>query len=132
MPRLEPVGRLVRRHLRHVFRSGVAFHTAGGRWTGRLGSLPFRGGPRFQQFEHYVWAGVGEQSRLLADDHRADEQGDLADELDLLDVYGAGEDYPGHFPMPGPSHLDTCRAVNAAEKREADYFYLRAVRGLPP
>jgi hypothetical protein len=38
---------------------------------------PFR--PRFHQVARCVRAGVGEQPRALADDHGADEQGDLVD-----------------------------------------------------
>src|SRR5713226_7737160 len=38
-----------------------------------------REGSRFDQVERHVRAGAGEQPRALADDHGADEQGDLVD-----------------------------------------------------
>src|SRR6266568_7858226 len=38
-------------------------------------------GPRFDQFERPVPAGVREQPRALADDHGIGEQGDLVDQL---------------------------------------------------
>src|SRR5713226_5352207 len=40
-----------------------------------------REGSRFDQVERQVRAGAGEQPRALADDHGADEQGDLVDQL---------------------------------------------------
>src|SRR5229473_5731678 len=40
-----------------------------------------REGSRFDQVERHVRAGAGEQPRALADDHGADEQGDLVDQL---------------------------------------------------
>ena len=46
-----------------------------------LDRYPLRGGPRVDQVERLVRAGVGEQPRALADDHGADEQGDLVDKL---------------------------------------------------
>src|SRR5512132_992473 len=46
-----------------------------------LDRYPLRGGPRVDQVERYVRAGVGEQPRALAEDHRADEQGELVDKL---------------------------------------------------
>src|SRR5438876_4669174 len=42
---------------------------------------PAGGGPRFDQFERTVPAGVREQPRALADDHGIREQGDLVDQL---------------------------------------------------
>ena len=42
---------------------------------------PDRSGPRFDQFERYAPAGVGEQPRALAHDHGEDEQGDLVDRI---------------------------------------------------
>src|SRR5713101_5525133 len=46
-----------------------------------LDRYPLRGGSRVDQVEGCVRAGVGEQPRALADDHGADEQGDLVDKL---------------------------------------------------
>src|SRR6266851_9572694 len=46
-----------------------------------LDRYPLRGGPRVDQVERRVRAGVGEQPRALADDHGADQQGDLVDKL---------------------------------------------------
>ena len=40
-----------------------------------------REGPRLDQVERHVRAGVGEESRALADDHGADEQGHLVDQV---------------------------------------------------
>src|ERR1700704_4746821 len=42
-----------------------------------------RGGPRFDEFERPVAAGVREQPRALADDHRKDEQVHLVDKIVL-------------------------------------------------
>jgi hypothetical protein len=46
-----------------------------------LDRYPVLGGSRFHQVERCVRAGVGEQPRALADDHRAGEQGHLVDEV---------------------------------------------------
>jgi hypothetical protein len=46
-----------------------------------LDRYPAGGGPRFDQFERCVAAGVGEQPHALADDHGADEQVELIDEV---------------------------------------------------
>src|SRR5438067_8906891 len=42
---------------------------------------PAGGGPRFDEFERTVPAGVGEQPRALADDDREGEEGHLVDKL---------------------------------------------------
>src|SRR5216683_1206895 len=42
---------------------------------------PLRGGSRVDEVERFVRAGFGEQPRALADDHGADEEGDLVDKL---------------------------------------------------
>src|SRR5260370_40282529 len=46
-----------------------------------LDRYPLRGGSRVDQVERCVRAGVGEQPRALADDHRAGEQRDLVAKL---------------------------------------------------
>src|SRR6266513_6437106 len=46
-----------------------------------LDRYPLRGNSRVDQVERGVRAGVGEQPRALADDHRDGEQGDLVDKL---------------------------------------------------
>src|SRR5216684_7052150 len=46
-----------------------------------LDRYALREGSRFDQVKRYVRAGGGEQPRALADDHRADEQIHLVDQL---------------------------------------------------
>src|SRR3989442_3597860 len=48
-----------------------------------LDRYPLWGGSRVDQLKRRVRTGVGEQPRALADDHGADEQGDLVDKLVL-------------------------------------------------
>src|SRR5215218_5661807 len=62
-----------------VGRGRVVLRAAGGPVD--LDRYPLGGGPRFHQLEGEVRAGVGEQPRALADDHRADQQGELVDQL---------------------------------------------------
>src|SRR6266545_5525699 len=72
-PRAAPTSRV------QVGRGRFVLRAAGGPVD--LDRYPLRGGPRFHQFERYVRAGGGEQPRALADDHGADEQGDLVYKL---------------------------------------------------
>ena len=55
-----------------------------------LDRYPAGGGPRFDQFERQVRAYVGEQPPALADDHGADEQGDLVDQVVVEQPPGQG------------------------------------------
>jgi hypothetical protein len=57
-------------------------HTAGARPVD-LDRYAVRVGSRVDQVKRNVRAGVGEQSRALAEDHGDDEQGDLVDEVVL-------------------------------------------------
>src|SRR3712207_1184348 len=61
--------------VRHVGRGLPVLRAPGG--TVDLDRHPAGGGPRFDQLERQVLAGVGEQPRALADDHGVGEQGDL-------------------------------------------------------
>src|SRR5918998_80730 len=66
-------------HVHHVGRGLPVLRTPGG--TVDLDRHPAGGSARLDQLERLVRAGVGEQPRALADDHRIGEQGDLVDQV---------------------------------------------------
>src|SRR5215208_2261702 len=83
---LDRVGRCGRRPLNEasvsrvqVGRRRAVLRAAGGPVD--LEDHPAGGGPRFEQFERYVRAVVGEQPRALADDQGVGKQVDLVDEV---------------------------------------------------
>src|SRR5207245_10130604 len=83
VPRLEPLrsSRMTAAPMsRASGRGGGCVLRASGRPV-HLDRYPFWGSPRLDQLKRCVRAGVGEQPRALADDHGADEQGDLVDKL---------------------------------------------------
>jgi hypothetical protein len=61
---------------------------------------PAGGGPRFDQFERSVLAGVGEQPRALADDHGTDEKVELVDEVGC---FATTESFPWAMETGAPS-----------------------------
>src|SRR5260370_37261727 len=69
------------RHLTYVTCSGRAWPCASCGRPVDLDRHTARGGPRGDQFERPVPAGVREQPRALADDHRAGEQAHLVDKV---------------------------------------------------